>query len=58
MRRTKLPIPQCGRGRPCSVVKRHTRSSMLFTSGKVAHPFEGGMERVGKDEYHPRISLS
>jgi hypothetical protein len=31
---------------------------MLFTSGKVAHPFEGGMERVGKDEYHPRISLS
>jgi len=33
------------------VVKRNTPVDMLFISGQVARPFEGGTEIVGKDEY-------
>jgi enamine deaminase RidA (YjgF/YER057c/UK114 family) len=33
------------------VVKRHRAGDMLFISGQVARPFEGGTGIVGKDEY-------
>ena len=51
MPRTKLSVPDVAEVRPGLWSNAIRAGDMLFISGQVARPFEGGTEIVGKDEY-------
>src|SRR6202012_5728183 len=51
MPRTKLPVPDVAEVGPGLWSNAIRAGDMLFISGQVARPFEGGAEMVGKDEY-------
>ena len=51
MPRTKLSVPDVAEVRPGLWSNAVRAGDMLFISGQVARPFEGGTEIVGKDEY-------
>jgi 2-iminobutanoate/2-iminopropanoate deaminase len=50
MPRTKLSVPDVVEVRPGLWSNAIRAGDMLFISGQVARPFEGGTEIVGKDE--------
>src|ERR1043166_5338908 len=51
MPRTKLLVPDVAEAGPALWSNAIRAGDMLFISGQVARPFEGGTEMVGKDEY-------
>lgn len=51
MPRTKLPVPDVAEAGPNLWSNAIRAGDMLFISGQVARPFEGGAGMVGKDEY-------
>ena len=51
MPRTKLSVPDVAEAGPALWSNAIRAGDMLFISGQVARPFEGGTEMVGKDEY-------
>ena len=51
MPRIKLSVPDVAEVRPGLWSNAIRAGDMLFISGQVARPFEGGTEIVGKDEY-------
>jgi enamine deaminase RidA (YjgF/YER057c/UK114 family) len=51
MPRTKLSVPDVAEAGPALWSNAIRAGDMLFISGQVARPFEGGTEMVGADEY-------
>ena len=51
MPRTKVSVPDVAEVGPEQWSNAIRAGDMLFISGQVAHPFEGGVQIVGKDEY-------
>ena len=51
MPRTKVTVPDVAEVAPGLWSNAIRAGDMLFISGKVARPFEGGTGIVGKDEY-------
>jgi 2-iminobutanoate/2-iminopropanoate deaminase len=51
MPRTKVAVPDVAEAGPELWSNAIRAGDMLFISGQVARPFEGGTEIVGKDEY-------
>jgi enamine deaminase RidA (YjgF/YER057c/UK114 family) len=51
MPRTKVPVPDVAEAAPGLWSNAIRAGDMLFISGQVARPFEGGSGMVGKDEY-------
>ena len=51
MARTKLPVPDVAEAGPGLWSNAIRAGDMLFVSGQVARPFEGGTGIVGKSEY-------
>src|SRR5215469_16604512 len=51
MPRTKVPVPDVAEAGPDLWSNAIRAGDMLFISGQVARPFEGGTQVVGKDEY-------
>ena len=51
MPRTKLSVPDVAEAGPALWSNAIRAGDMLFISGQVARPFEGGTGLVGKDEY-------
>jgi reactive intermediate/imine deaminase len=51
MPRTKLSVPDVAEAGPGLWSNAIRAGDMLFISGQVARPFEGGEGMVGKDEY-------
>jgi 2-iminobutanoate/2-iminopropanoate deaminase len=51
MSRTKVSVPDVAEAGPDLWSNAIRAGDMLFISGQVARPFEGGTEIVGKDEY-------
>ena len=51
MPRTKVSVPDVAEAAPGLWSNGIRAGDMLFISGQVARPFEGGSEIVGKDEY-------
>jgi len=51
MPRTKVPVPDVAEAAPGLWSNAIRAGDMLFISGQVARPFEGGTGIVGKDEY-------
>jgi 2-iminobutanoate/2-iminopropanoate deaminase len=51
MPRTKLSVPDVAEAGPALWSNAIRAGDMLFVSGQVARPFEGGPGLVGKDEY-------
>jgi 2-iminobutanoate/2-iminopropanoate deaminase len=51
MPRTKLSVPDVAEVGPGLWSNAIRAGDMLFISGQVARPFQGGTEMVGKDEY-------
>ena len=51
MPRTKVSVPDVAEVGPDLWSNAIRAGDMLFISGQVARPFEGGTQIVGKDEY-------
>jgi len=51
MPRTKVSVPDVAEAGPDLWSNAIRAGDMLFISGQVARPFEGGVQMVGKDEY-------
>jgi len=51
MPRTKLSVPDVAEAVPGLWSNAIRAGEMLFISGQVARPFDGGTDMVGKDEY-------
>ena len=51
MPRTKVTVPDVAEAGPDLWSNAIRAGDMLFISGQVARPFEGGTQIVGKDEY-------
>ncbi len=51
MPRTKVPVPDVAEAAPGLWSNAVRAGDMLFISGQVARPFDGGAGMVGKDEY-------
>jgi enamine deaminase RidA (YjgF/YER057c/UK114 family) len=51
MPRTKLPVPDVAEAGPNLWSNAIRAGDMLFVSGQVARPFEGGAGMVGNNEY-------
>ena len=51
MPRTKVSVPDVAEAGPDLWSNAIRAGDMLFISGQVARPFEGGPGMVGKDEY-------
>jgi 2-iminobutanoate/2-iminopropanoate deaminase len=51
MARTKVSVPDVAEVGPALWSNAIRAGDMLFISGQVARPFEGGTQLVGKDEY-------
>jgi 2-iminobutanoate/2-iminopropanoate deaminase len=51
MPRTKVPVPDVAEAAPGLWSNAIRAGDMLFISGQVARPFEGGTGLVGTDEY-------
>ncbi len=51
MPRTKVSVPDLAEVDPGLWSKAIRAGDMLFISGQVARPFEGGTRIIGKDEY-------
>jgi enamine deaminase RidA (YjgF/YER057c/UK114 family) len=51
MPRTKLPVPDVAEAGPNLWSNAIRAGDMLFISGQVARPFEGGAGMVGNNEY-------
>ncbi len=51
MPRTKLSVPDVAEAGPGLWSNAIRAGDMLFISGQVARPFDGGTDMIGKDEY-------